>query len=98
MPFDIEQTYRLSESLHLKEDGEGLLVLDATTYAVHELNESAAIVARLCDGKTSCEQMTAAIATEHDTDLRRAAEIVYRGLQLLQEQGLLESAASPTRC
>ena len=89
---DIEQTYRLSESLHLKEDGEALLVLDARTYAVHELNESAAIVARLCDGETSCEQMTAAIASKHDTDLRRAAEIVYLGLQLLQEQGLLESA------
>ena len=92
MPLDTTQTYRLSESLHLKADGDALLVLDGKTYAVHELNESAAIVARLCDGETSCEQMVATIASTHGIDVRQAAEIVYRGLQMLEDQDLLEPA------
>jgi hypothetical protein len=92
MHFDTTRCYRLLECLHLKEDGEQLLVLDARTYTVHELNESAAIVARLCDGSRSCEQMVASIVTSYHSAPLNAAEIVYRGLKLLDDQGLLEAA------
>lgn len=67
-----------------------MLILDPRTYSVHELNETAAIVARLCDGQRSCEQIVAEVATDHEADVQDAAAVVYRGLKQLEDQGLLE--------
>jgi hypothetical protein len=90
MVFDTTQIYRLSTSLYLKEDGDGLLVLDPNSYSVHELNQSAAIVARLCNGKNTCEKIVAVLVEDHGEETAAAAEIAYRTLNLLHDQGLLE--------
>ena len=87
---DTTQIYRLSPSLYLKEDGEGLLVLDPNSYSVHELNRSAAIVARLCNGENTCEKMVVILVEEYGEETAAAAQIVYLILTLLHDQGLLE--------
>ena len=90
MNLDLTKTYRLAAPLHVKENSDGLLIMDPKTYAVHELNESAAIVVRFCDGDTSCEEIVARIVEEHGQDTHSAARIVYHGLALLKSQGLIE--------
>ncbi len=92
MPIDTTKTYRLSPSLYLKQDGEGLLVLDANAYTVHELNDSAAMVVRLCDGTNSCEDMVVSLVEECGGDAKEAAEVVYRTLVLLDSKDLIECA------
>jgi len=92
MHLDTARSYTLLDALHLQEDGEQLLVLDTRSYTVHQLNASAALVARLCDGNSTCAEMVATLAGDHGLQTREAAEIVFRGLSLLDEQGLLAAA------
>ena len=91
MSLDTSLVYRLAESLHLKADGDKLLILDPRTYSVHELNSSAALVAQLCDGTRACEEIVADLACAESADAASVSETVYRALQLFQQQGLLET-------
>jgi hypothetical protein len=88
---DTSQRFRLSERLLLKEDGEETLVFDPISLAVHQLNESAAAVARMCDGETSCEQMVASLVERFGLELGDAARIVYEGLRALRDKELFDS-------
>ncbi len=90
-PVDTTQTFRLSDRLLLKEDGEETLVFDPLSLAVHQLNESAAAVARMCDGDTSCEQMVVSLVDRFGLELGNAARIVYEGLRALRDKELLDA-------
>ncbi len=90
-PIDTTQRFRLSDRLLLKEDGEETLVFDPISLAVHQLNESAAAVAGMCDGDTSCEQMVACLVERFGLELVDAARIVYEGLRALRDKELLDA-------
>lgn len=89
-PIDTTHRFRLSERLYLKRDGEQLLAFDPKSLAVHQLNESAAVVARMCDGDTACEQMVVSLVREYGVEPREASRIVYESLRVLRDKSLLD--------
>ena len=90
-PIDITLRFRLSDRLLVKENGEETLMFDPIALAVYQLNESAAAVALMCDGETSCEQMVASLVERCGLELGNAARIVYEGLRMLRDKELLDS-------
>lgn len=88
---DTTKSYRLSDRLLLKDDGDELLAFDPDTLSVHQFNSSLARVAKLCDGSFSCEQMVANFVETFGLDDPDAAREVYRALKILWEQSLLET-------
>ena len=89
-PIDTSHRFRLSDRLYLKEDGDQLLAFDPKSLAVHQLNESAAAVARMCDGDTACEQMVVSLVEHYGVEPREASRIVYESLKVLREKSLLD--------
>ena len=49
----------MAEGLEVNESGEGVVIFDAATDRVHHLNNTAAIVLELCDGRRSSEEIAA---------------------------------------
>jgi hypothetical protein len=72
-------------------DGEALLFRPGTQRAMH-LNETAALIWRLCDGTRSVEDITALLAAEYpdagtmDTDIAAAIDILQIEGALLELQ------------
>lgn len=87
---DTTQRYRLLDRLLLEEAGDQVLAFDPETLSVHQFNTSLAHLARLADGSSSCEQLTAEFADHYGLEIRDASQQVYQGLLLLKEKGLLE--------
>ena len=91
-PLDTSVNYRLSERVLLKEDGEEVLAFDPETLAVHQLNESLAMIANALDGSTSCEQLVVKLVENYGLSVAEAAAEVYRALEILTENNLLDAA------
>jgi hypothetical protein len=88
---DTTQTYRLTERLLLKDDGQDVLAFDPESLSVHQFNSSLARVAKMCDGTSSCEQLVVDFADRYTMDMSDAAREVYRALKILHGEGLLET-------
>jgi hypothetical protein len=85
------RTYRLPDRLLLKDDGQDVLAFDPVHLIVFQFNSSLATVAKLLDGKSSCEQLVIDFAEQYGLELPDAAREVYRALKLLHDQDLLET-------
>jgi hypothetical protein len=90
--FDTVLKYRLLEKLLLKEDGDELLAFDPSGLEVHQLNSSLATVARLCDGKNSCEQIVIEFATRFGLSIDDASREAYRAMVILHDRKLISPA------
>ncbi len=73
-------------------DGE-LIVLDASTGYVHQMNPTGALIWRLLDGGASIESVEACISREFDLDAEEARRDVLGFVEQLQHAGLVESLA-----
>jgi hypothetical protein len=89
---DTRQTYRLNNRVLLKDDGDDVLAFDPKSLSIHQLNASLALVAKLCDGEQSCEQIVVAVMDAFSLDSKQAAKAVYESLSLLSQHNLLEAA------
>ncbi len=92
VPINTQQNYRLSNRILLKEDGDDILAFDPESLAIHQLNASLALVAKLCDGALTCEQMVLEVMDAFGLDARQASQAVYESLSLLNQHDLLEAA------
>ncbi|EGV18568.1 HPr-rel-A system PqqD family peptide chaperone [Thiocapsa marina] len=73
-------------------DGE-LVVLDAATGYIHQMNPTAALIWKLLDGGTSIESIEARLSEEFDLDDAEARRDVLGFVEQLQRAGLLEAIA-----
>ncbi|SDW99230.1 PqqD family protein [Thiocapsa roseopersicina] len=71
-------------------DGE-LIVLDAATGYIHQMNPTGALIWRLLDGGTSIESIETCISHEFDLDAEAAQRDVRGFVEQLHRAGLLES-------
>ncbi|MFC1776401.1 PqqD family protein [Pseudomonadota bacterium] len=88
---DTSQSYRLSERLLPKVDGNSLLVLDPDTLAVHEFNSTLTAVAQMCDGQRSCEEIVVTFAKLCSLSIADASREVYRALKILRDKDLFDT-------
>ncbi len=72
-----------STELVLQNTGSEMLVYDLKTNKAHQLNETAAMIWKHCDGKTRIGDLV--------TDTNVTKELVYIALESLQRKSLLES-------
>ena len=91
-PVDTRRVYRLLERLMMKVDGDATLAFDPQSLAVHQLNETLATVAERLDGVRTTEELVVACSVEWGVSLDAAAEQVYRSLQILHDEGLIEAS------
>ena len=80
-------TARRVEGVHLEHAADEILAMKTATSEAHALNQSAAAVYELCDGKTSKSEMAAEIRRR--TDLPADEEIVDLALAELVDAGLV---------
>jgi outer membrane biosynthesis protein TonB len=80
-------TAKRVEGVHLEHAADEILVMKPGTLEAHALNQSAAAVYELCDGKTSKSDMAAAIRRR--TSLPADEEIVDLALAELVDAGLV---------
>ncbi|UHD17151.1 HPr-rel-A system PqqD family peptide chaperone [Thiocapsa bogorovii] len=73
-------------------DGE-LIVLDAATGYIHQMNPTGALIWRLLDGGTSIESIETRLSDEFDLDAEEARRDVLGFVEQLQRAGLLEPIA-----
>jgi hypothetical protein len=76
------------ERMVIKEVDNEVLVYDLERDQAHCLNPAAAVIWRLCDGKTTTDRL--AIALEKETATRVDETLVWLGLQELRRSHLLE--------
>ena len=88
-PLDTTRKYRLSDRVLLKEDGDDILAFEPESLTVHQFNSSLARVAKLCDGKLSCEELVIEFAETYGLEVSDASREVYRALKILDEYKLL---------
>lgn len=74
-------------------DGEAILS-DVRTGGIHRLNETALIVWRWCDGRTTTLQIACGLTRQYDVGLEIALDHVEQLLVLFAEAGLVEVEAS----
>lgn len=77
------------EGLVIKEVDDEVLVYDLARDQAHCLNDSAARIWRLCDGKNSIDQL--AVIFSGDSGAKPDANLILLGLQDLQRNHLLEN-------
>jgi hypothetical protein len=56
-----EQWPVVTEGLEVNESGQGVVIFDAATDRVHHLNNTAALVLELCDGRRGIEEIATMI-------------------------------------
>jgi len=91
---------RRVEGVQIERAADEILAVKTATSEAHALNQSAAVVYELCDGKTSAVQMATEI--QRRTGLPADEEIVNLALAELADAGLVvldgpEPPAAPTR-
>lgn len=69
-------------------DGE-LLLLDTTTDQIHQLNQTASRIWRLCDGSATIETIAKALTKEFDVSLEQARQDVAQTMRQLQDLNLI---------
>jgi hypothetical protein len=82
-----------TEGLLIDALGDELVVYDTQSHAMHRLNESAAAVWRLCDGKRTVSDIAVALSGELSTPLDEDA--VLLALDELEAASLLEIGDTP---
>ncbi len=70
-------------------DGE-LVVLDAATGYIHQMNPTGALIWKLLEGGTSIESIETRLSEEFDLDDEEARRDVLGFVEKLQRSGLLE--------
>ncbi|HEX2824945.1 MAG TPA: PqqD family protein [Burkholderiales bacterium] len=70
-----------------------LIVYDSTADKAHCLNDTAARVWRVCDGRNTVTEIAAALATDLKTDVRE--HTVWQALMQLEKAELLEEPVVP---
>jgi hypothetical protein len=78
------------EQLVIKELANETLVYDETNHKAHCLNETAALVWKSCDGRTSVPQMTRLLAEEMNAPVPE--QVVWLAIKQLEESRLLDVA------
>lgn len=73
-------------------DGE-LVVLDAATGYIHQMNPTGALIWKLLDGGTSIESIETRLSDEFDLDAEEAGRDVLGFVEQLRHAGLLEPTA-----
>lgn len=73
-------------------DGE-LVVLDAATGYIHQMNPTGALIWKMLDGGTSIESIETRLSDEFDLDAEEARRDVLGFVEQLRHAGLLEPAA-----
>ncbi|QVL50335.1 MAG: HPr-rel-A system PqqD family peptide chaperone [Thiocapsa sp.] len=73
-------------------DGE-LVVLDAATGYIHQMNPTGAVIWKLLDGGTSIESIETRLSDEFDLDAEEARRDVLGFVEQLRHAGLLEPTA-----
>ncbi len=73
-------------------DGE-LVVLDAATGYIHQMNPTGALIWKLLDGGTSIESIETRLSDEFDLDAEEARRDVLGFVEQLRHAGLLEPTA-----
>src|SRR6185295_3397514 len=79
------------EGLLVQEMPDELLVYDLVRHKAHCLNETAALVWKRCDGKTSVEQMVRLLKTERDSAAEES--MVWMAFDQLAKAHLLQGEA-----
>jgi hypothetical protein len=78
----------MAEGLEVNESDEGAVIFDPATDRVHHLNNTAALVLELCDGRRTIEQIAAMLGTAFGLD--EPPIIESRGcLDRLRAEGLV---------
>ena len=89
-PSDFRPSARREGIIRKEVDGE-LLVYDLERNKAHCLNESAAAIWNLCDGRTSIKEIAASLTKEVGTTVDE--RVVWLGLKALRRNHLLEESA-----
>ena len=82
------------EGLVIRELPDELLVYDAETREAHCLNETAASVWKLCDGRTSVPEIAATLSATAGTEIDE--DVVWLALEDLWKRDLLVGEPAPT--
>lgn len=83
----------LKAGLTCRELDNELIVLDAVTGYIHQMNQTGALIWRLLDAGTSMDSIEACVAREFDLEDDRARRDVRGFVEQLQHAGLLEATA-----
>jgi hypothetical protein len=78
----------MAEGLEVNESEDGVVIFDASTDRVHHLNNTAALVLELCDGKRGIEQIAELLGDAFGLDEPPVTES-RQCLARLQAQGLV---------
>jgi hypothetical protein len=78
----------LAEGLEVNESGDGVVIFDAATDRVHHLNNTAALVLELCDGRRSAEQIAALVGAAFGLESPPLTE-THQCLERLADEGLV---------
>lgn len=85
---------RRTEGVRRVADAGRLLLLDDADGEVCVLNETAAAIWELCDGRTSLEEMVEAVCTVCAVDEEQATRDIHRALEELTRIGVVEWEAT----
>ncbi|MEM7500472.1 MAG: PqqD family protein [Pseudomonadota bacterium] len=66
------------------------MAYDPQAMKVHELNESLSFIFNLCDGNSSCEELTVKLMERYGLDIETASKEIYRALKILANDELIE--------
>jgi hypothetical protein len=79
---------KAKDGLELVEAPDGLVVYDEVTDRVHHLNQTAAVILRLCDGTQTVEEITDIFARMFGVD-RAPDDVIRECLSQLVDQQLV---------
>jgi hypothetical protein len=83
---------RQASNLEVHDVPDGYIVYQSELDQVHYLNNTAAIIFELCDGKRESEDIIARVATAFEVGPSACAEI-RAGLDSLLKEGLVQSSS-----
>jgi hypothetical protein len=84
---------RIDDRIIRREVDSELIVYDSAADKAHCLNDTAARVWRVCDGRNTVTEIAAALATDLKTDVRE--HTVWQALMQLEKADLLEEPVVP---
>lgn len=77
--------------LQLRVSGDEAVLLDASSEAVHVLNDTALALWQLCDGETTVEEMVVAAVGLFNAQERRLERDVLDALDAMASRGILDT-------
>lgn len=74
----------------VRQEGDEAAIYDPANGSLHRLNPSALAIWELCDGRTTLEELVAALVEITDADTEAATNDVLKALDDLRRSGLVE--------